>query len=142
MKRTFAKQGLMSLMAGFFLFGMLLLTATRSEAQTNWMQPDQAQLVLVSKLGNLATDINSLPPGSTPYTDALIHAYYYKGIYNRITEGMTVEQAAVDALRIFPDNIPAAQGLSKANYMQDVPFVVTKAKQGVLYADAQALLSN
>ena len=143
MKRTFAKQSLMSLVAGFFLFGMLL-TANRSEAQTNWMQPAEAQQVLISQLNNLRNDIANNPPGSGAHTNALIHAYYYKGIFVRLDEGMTTEASVMDALTIFPETLtsPNSKGFSRANAAPDVPFALGKAAKGNLYNEAEALLKQ
>ncbi|MCB0542533.1 MAG: hypothetical protein KDC70_03395 [Saprospiraceae bacterium] len=104
MKRTFAKKSPMSLLAGFFLFGFLLLTAGRAEAQTyNWMQSDQAQQTIKQEVTTLQTSLQGLTPGTQSYNDVLIHAHYYKAIYRRIVGGMSVEQSVTKALDIFPD---------------------------------------
>jgi len=134
----------MSLVAGFFLFGILMLTANRSEAQTNWKQPADAQQAIKTALVTLRNDIAVNPPGSAAYNNALIHAYYYKAIYVRLDEGMTTEASVVDALTIFPQTLtsPNTQGFSQANAVPDVPFALDKAAKGNLYNDAEALLKQ
>ena len=76
MKRTFAKQGLLSLVAGFFLFGFLLLSANRAEAQASWMQPDQAKQVLLSEVNTITGDLQALTTGTPDYKDKLAHVIY------------------------------------------------------------------
>ena len=106
MKRTFAKRSLMSLVAGFFLFGFMLLSAGRVEAQTiggehNWIESDQAQLSLVSTVNNLYDEMANLTPGTPAHNNKLAHAVYYRVINRKIGEGMFVGLAAKDALEIF-----------------------------------------
>lgn len=132
MKRTFAKQGLMSLLAGFFLFGFMLLTATRAEAQAQWKPAPEAMGTLLNEV----TTLNGQP--QTP--DVLIHAYYYKAIYRRIEGGMTVEQSVTDALNIFPESLPLQQGFSGVYEVQDV--AVSKPQKQVLQNEATALLTD
>ncbi len=139
MKRTFAKQGLMSLVAGFFLFGFMLLTGNRAEAQTyNWMQSDQAQQVLVATVQTLQGNLQGMTPGTQPYNDALIRAYYYKAIYRSIDGGTSVEQSVSAALSIFSP-APNAPSIKPNEVVTDVP--VDKPKQQVLLIEATGLLT-
>jgi hypothetical protein len=141
MKRTFANQSLMSLVAGFFLFGILMLTANRSEAQTNWMQPAQAQQAIKTEMGNLRNIVAANPPASASYNDAMIHAYYYKAIYARLEEGMTVPDAVNSSLSIFPMG-GNNQSFDVVAMPSGITVPVDKAKRAGLLLDATALLSQ
>ena len=95
MKGTFAKRGLMSLVAGFFLFGFLLLSAGRAEAQTtNWVGVDEAKVRLEQAVKNQNVVLTANPQDM----NALIHAYYYKEIYALINDGISVPEAVVNGL--------------------------------------------
>ena len=95
MKGTFAKRGLMSLVAGFFLFGFLLLSAGRVEAQTtNWVGVDEAKVRLEQAVKNQNVVLTANPQDM----NALIHAYYYKEIYALINDGISVPEAVVNGL--------------------------------------------
>lgn len=95
MKGTFAKRGLMSLVAGFFLFGFLLLSAGRAEAQTtNWVGVDEAKVRLEQAVKNQNVVLTANPQDM----NALIHAYYYKEIYALINDGTSVPEAVVNGL--------------------------------------------
>lgn len=138
MKRMFAKQSLMSLVAGFFFFG-LMLTANRSEAQGIWKQPADAQQALATAIKTqLYPTMASNAPGSAQYIDAAMHVYYYKAIHANINEGMSVEDAVTKSLNIFPEKTGA--GVSSGVNYPEVPVQVDKAKRQVLLADATALL--
>lgn len=138
MKRMFAKQSLMSLVAGFFLFG-LMLTANRSEAQGVWKQPADAQQALATAIKTqLYPTMAANPPGSAQYIDAAMHAYYYKAIHARIDEGMTVADAVTKSLNIFPEK--TGNGVSSGAGYPEVPVQVDKVKRQILLADATALL--
>ena len=97
MKKTLAKQSLLSLVAGFFLFGLMLLSANRAGAQDinhNWMQSDNAQQVLKAEVGNLSSNLGLLQPGSPAYNDVLSHIYLYKEVYrDLVNNGTDVRQA-------------------------------------------------
>ncbi len=139
MKRTFAKQGLMSLVAGLFLLGFMLFTGNRAEAQTyNWMQSDQAQQVLVATVQTLQTNLQGMTPGTQTYNDALIRAYYYKAIYRNIDGGASVEQSVSAALSIFSP-APDAPSIKTNEVVTDVP--VGKPVQQVLLNEATGLLT-
>ncbi len=138
MKRTFAKQSLMSLMAGFFLFGFLLFTGNRAEAQTyNWMQSDQAQQTLVATVTALQADLQNLTPGTQNYNEDLMRAYYYKAIYRNISGGTSVEQSVSAALGIFSP-APSAPSIKT---MEVISLPVDKAKQQILLNEATGLLT-
>ena len=137
MKRTFAKQGLLSLVAGFFLFGFLLLSANRAEAQASWMQPDQAKQVLLSEVNTITGDLQALTPGMPDYKDKLAHVIYYRTIYNNIQGGLTVENSTTEALTVFSGNTnPRATQI-----MVDAGLTVSKAAGQLLYNQAVGLLT-
>ena len=144
MKRTFAKRSLMSLVAGFFLFGFLFLTAGRAEAQTiggeyNWMESDQAQLSLVTTVNGLYTDLAGLQPGTPGHNNKLAHAVYYRMIHRKIGEGMFVGQATKDALEIFN----GTNGKGTIGSSLDLSGVsVDAALKQQLYNDALGLLTQ
>ncbi len=102
MKRTFAKRGMMPLLVGFFLFGVLMLTAGKASAQTyNWMQPAQAVPVLLTEAENQKVVVNANTPGTPAYENAMVHVLFYHGIINEIDGGNGVGgavQAAFDKL--------------------------------------------
>lgn len=106
MKRTFAKRSLMSLVAGFFLVGFMLLTAGRAEAQTlgaehNWMGVDQAKQTLVTTATSLYNDLATMQPGTPAHNNKLAHAMYYRMIHRKLGEGTYVGIATKEALEIF-----------------------------------------
>jgi len=85
----------MSLVAGFFLFGFLLLSAGRVEAQTtNWVGVDEAKVRLEQAVKNQNVVLTANPQDM----NALIHAYYYKEIYALINDGISVPEAVVNGL--------------------------------------------
>lgn len=138
MKRTFAKQGLMSLLAGFFLFGCLMLTAGNVAAQQlNWYQSDQAKQILVDEV----TDLHNAIPGLTGIAleNAYIQVSYYKAIFTRIDGGMSTSEAALDALTIFEG--AGAQGFARSAPPSDVTIPVTKNMLSTLYQGAEGILT-
>ncbi|HRI60185.1 MAG TPA: hypothetical protein PK228_10695 [Saprospiraceae bacterium] len=145
MKRTFAKRSLMSLVAGFFLFGFLLLTAGRAQAQTlggehNWFGIDEAQLTLVSTVATLHTDLAGLQPGTPGHNNKLAHVFYYKEIYRNLTAGVYISVAVKEALEIFS----GTQGTGTLANGSDVSSAVSvdAALKQQLYNDAVSLLTN
>lgn len=111
MKRTFAQRSLMSLVAGFFLFGMLLLSANRASAQSTmgdpntWKTSDAAQLVLEQEIVNLYNNVlPNLTPGSTAHNSKLAKAYYYRMMRRQITQGMEVAVSVNNALDVISGN--------------------------------------
>lgn len=139
MKRTFANKSLLSHVAGFFLFGFLMLSAVRADAQTyNWMGSDQAQLTLLAEVTLRQTQLQQQTPGSQGYNDNLAHAYYYKEIHRNIGSGKTVEQSVNDALKIFTDN-PGGASLTPVNMVTDL--TITKPQKEALRDDAIDLLT-
>ncbi len=136
MKRTFANRGLMSVLAGFFLFGFLLLSGNRAEAQTyNWMQSNEAKQVLLSEVNTVYGNLQQLTPGTQAYNDALAHAIYYRMIYRKVDQGGAVEQSTIEALNVFS----TTPGVATGAFAADV--TVTKALKQVLYNDAVGLLT-
>ena len=136
MKRTFAKLSLMSLMAGFFLFGFLLLSANRAAAQTyTWKQTDQAQQVMLTEVGKQQNALVQAPIGSPAYISALTHTYYYKAIYSRLVNGMDVPQAVRSGLDIFVTNVNNAD---VTDAVSDV--TVTSQQRVALFNEAADLL--
>jgi hypothetical protein len=144
MKRTFAKRSLMSLVAGFFLFGFMLLSAGRVEAQTiggehNWVQSDQAQLSLITTVNGLYNDLATLTPGTPAHNNKLAHAVYYRVINRKIGEGMFVGLAAKDALEIFNGK----DGVGAIGSQLDLSGIsVDAGLKQQLYNDAVSLLTQ
>lgn len=139
MKKVIAKQGLMSLLAGFFLFGFLMLTANRAEAQdANWMQTDQAKQALVTAVNDLHAALPNLQGAQKE--DAYRHVSYYKAIFAKVDEGVPTYEAAVSALSIF-DAVGAGAGFTRAVPPSDVTGPVTKAVLDALFQDAEDLLT-
>lgn len=108
MKRTFAKRGFMSLVAGFFLFGVLMLTTVRAQAQSgatphNWIGSDQATLKLEQEVTSLYTQLSALQPGTPNYNNKLAHALYYRVIRREVKQG-TFVMSAVDTALEFVSN--------------------------------------
>jgi hypothetical protein len=144
MKRTFAKRSLMSLVAGFFLFGFMLLTAGRAEAQTlgaehNWIEADQAQLELVAKVTSLYNEIALLTPGTPGHNNKLAHALYYRMIHRKIGDGVYVGIATKDALEIFSGT---NGGGTLATTLDLSGVSVDNALKQELYNDAVDLLTQ
>ena len=136
MKRTFANRGLMSLLAGFFLFGFLLLSGNRAEAQTyNWMQSNEAKQVLLTEVNTMYGSLQNLTPGSQAYNDVLAHAIYYRMIYRKIDQGGAVEPSTLEALSVFSTTPGVATGAITADVTVD------KNLKAVLYNDAVGLLT-
>lgn len=87
----------MTLVAGFFLLGFMLLTAVRAEAQT-WVAPDEAKTRLVNEVNAQHSIMSSTQPGTNDYANALVRAYYYKAIFALVNDGTSVSQAVTDGL--------------------------------------------
>lgn len=139
MKRTFANKSLLSHVAGFFLFGFLMLSAARADAQTyNWMGTDQARQTLLTEVTSVQNDLQQQTPGSQGYNNLLAHAYYYKEIYRNIDSGKTVEKSVNDALNIFTDN-PGGASVTSATLVTDL--TITKPQKAALRDDAIDLLT-
>ena len=125
MKRTFAKQGLMSFVAGLFLFGVLLFTAGRAEAQTvttqyDWMGTDQARVELEQEVTNLYNQLASLQPGTSSYNNKLAHAYYYRMIRRQISQGSSVVTAVDNALEVISGNTNGASQAGDSSSFSDI----------------------
>jgi len=132
MKKTFANRSL-SLLAGFFLFGILLLTASRAEAQTyNWKTPLDAQQSLLQAMTVQRTNMASLPAGPA-LDNATAHFYYYQSISEKLNEGMFVEKASQVSLEIFRD--PSSKGTDNFGPV-DLGVYLTKADKNSLFLDA------
>lgn len=138
MKRTFAKRSLISLVAGFFLFGLLMLSANRTDAQTyNWKPAGEAQSTLMTEVSNLHGVLKGQTPGTPAYLNTLTHVYYYKAIYNRLNNGMDVPNAVRNGLEIFVSNVV------KADVVDAVSDVTVTAQQKTsLFDEAAALLQQ
>jgi hypothetical protein len=142
MKRTFATKGLMSLVAGFFLFGFLLLAA-RAEAQTqNWMSPAQAETELTGKINDLYDDVSQGVPGTPVYNDALTHFLYYRVILFKIQEGSSVPDAVDNGLDFFNGNLAGGGNFKAAPPAQELGNItLTKGDLQNLRNDAVDLLT-
>lgn len=117
MKRTFAKRSFMTLVAGFFLFGFMLLTAARAEAQT-WVTPDEAKTRLVAEVNDQHNILSSTQPGTSDYSNALVRAYYYKAIYALVSDGTSVAQSVTDGLgrmKVKTENDPNLPVIDSSN---------------------------
>lgn len=135
MKKMFAKQGLMSLLASFFLFGLMMFGTNSADAQKlnyNWKQSDQAQ----TALGTAVRDLHDLLPGLTgnALNNTKAKVYYYKEMIHMIQDGTVVPLAVINGLSIF--NTPG----SKVDAPTDV--VVDNNLRTILQNDATTLLTQ
>jgi hypothetical protein len=133
MKRTFAKRGIMSLVAGFFLFGFMLLSAVRVEAQANWVSSDEAKLRLLQAINEEHLVIGASQPGQPAYENAMVAAIYYKAIYVLINDGISVDQAVGQGINALATGRNA--GFTPNQY------VASSSSQG-LVSDATDLLTD
>ena len=134
MKLLSAKIGLHVLLAGIFLFGLTVLTATSAGAQdiNNWKLSDQAQAELGVEVKNLHSQIPTL--SGTPLNNAKAKLYYYKELIGTIQGGTPVSVAVPVSLHIF-DN-PAKD----KDTMLYTDVVVDSALRTSLLTDATVLL--
>mgnify|MGYP000735855232 CR=1 FL=1 len=146
MKRTFAQRSLMSLVAGFFLFGMLLLTANRASAQSTmgdpntWKTSDAAQLVLEQEIVNLYNNVlPGLTPGSVAHNNKLAKAYYYRMIRRQVSQGMEVAVSVNNALDVIAGNNASSSSASGDTDFIDVSIDASLRAQ--LKAEAVDLLT-
>lgn len=133
----------MSLVAGFFLFGVLLLTAGRAEAQTvgtpyEWKGVDDARQALEQEVINLANQLSTMQPGTTNYNNKLAHALYYRVIRQQINQGSPVVSAVDSALDVVSGNSNASQA-GEPNRFSDI--TVDNALRQQLKSDAIDLLT-
>ena len=128
MKRTFAKRGFMSLVAGFFLIGMLLLSAQATAQSTNWVNSDEAKV----RLEQAVKDQHQILASQPTNNDAMLHATYYKAIYRLIADGSSVEAAVTEAMGSVLTSVDPAVPASST---------MSGAGQGLL-DDATALLTD
>ena len=128
MKRTFAKRGFMSLVAGFFLIGMLLLSAQATAQSTNWVNSDEAKV----RLEQAVKDQHQILASQPTNNDAMLHATYYKAIYRLIADGSSVEVAVTEAMGSVLTSVDPAVPASST---------MSGAGQGLL-DDATALLTD
>ena len=134
MKRTFAKRGLMSLVAGFFLFGFMLLSAVRAEAQANWVSSDEAKARLLQEINNVYHPIiASGQPGQQAHDNAMAVVTYYKAIYSLINDGQSVSAAVGQGMSVLATGVHA--GFAPNQY------VAQNQAQGVV-ADVTDLLTD
>ena len=128
MKRTFAKRGFMSLVAGFFLLGMLLLSAQVTAQSSNWVNSDEAKV----RLEQAVKDQHQILASQPTNNDAMLHATYYKAIYRLIADGSSVEVAVTEAMGSVLTSVDPAVPASST---------MSGAGQGLLN-DATALLTD
>lgn len=133
MKRTFAKRGFMSFVAGFFLFGFMLLSSVRVEAQSNWVTSDEAKSRLEQAIKDQHVVIGASLPGQPAYEDAMVVAVYYKAIYGLIVDGISVEQAVSQGFSVVATGVHA--GFTPSQY------VASSAPQGII-SDVTDLLTD
>ena len=133
MKRTFAKRGFMSLVAGFFLVGFMLLSAARAEAQVNWVSSAEAKVRLEQEIKDQHIVIGASQPGQPAYENAMVIAIYYKAIYGLIVDGISVEQAVNQGFSVLATGVNA--GFTPSQY------VASNTSQGIV-ADVTDLLTD
>ena len=136
MKRTHAKQSFTALLAGFFLFGLMLFGSTDAAAQVNninykWKQSDEAKSALITETQTITASLPNL--SGAALNAAKAHVYYYRSIVNQIITGTEVGQAAISSLTIFD----AGHSVDNTTY-QDVSVDQTLKNQ--LFQDAVNLL--
>lgn len=141
MNVTFAKLSLKSLMAGFFLFGFLLTAKSVGAQSLNWMQPDQAELVLVNQIGVQYGILEQSTPGTPQHKDALTHFLYYRVVHSKIMDGSSVPNAVADGLRIFDGNL-SSTGPKTVEPLDELGNIaLTKTEIDDLYNDGVDLLT-
>jgi hypothetical protein len=102
MKRTFANLVQKSLVAALLVFGALLFSTSRAEAQssgaetwpTNWVDNGEAMNRIFIDVMNLHADPTVEITGSVSY----IKVHYYKFVYNRLNAGEPVYSAITNPL--------------------------------------------
>jgi hypothetical protein len=142
MKKAMANHLLRFFAGMFILFGTLMMTASRADAQgldqtigqsqnLNWVSEAEAMVTLDAQLITLANQLANLPQGSQAYKDVLNHLTYYKLIYSDIETGATTTMLATNG-NIY--NVSSANGIKDAS--------ATPINLGQLYSDAVGLLTN
>ena len=125
----------------FILFGALMMTASRADAQgldqtigqsqnLNWVSEAEAMATLDAQLIMLANQLPNLPQGSQAYKDVLNHLTYYKLIYSDIETGMSTRLATNGNIY----NVSNSNGIKDAS--------ASPIDLGQLYSDAVGLLTN
>lgn len=105
----------MTLVSGFFLLGFLLLSASRAEAQTNWVSADEAKTRLAQQIVDVYHPVIQQGTPGANYDNALRHAVFYKAIYQLIVDGSTVADAVTKGFETFSTAAdPALQAGSKS----------------------------
>lgn len=102
MKRTFANLVQKSLVAALLVFGALLFSTSRAEAQAsgavawpnNFVDSGEALL----RIKNAVLSLNNDPQVNNVGTDSYIRVHYFKGVYRRIEGGEPVPNAVEQAL--------------------------------------------
>lgn len=107
MKKTFANLVQKSLVAALLVFGALLFSTSRAEAQggaknlgVNWVDAGEAMLRLQTDVENLHND----PQVNSVGSDSYIRVRYYKAVYRRIGSGEPIVYAVVTALGVTPSS--------------------------------------
>ncbi len=98
-------------------------------AQGNFMNSDQAGVVLYDEIQLLGVQMSSLTPGSPLYNAVRRKALYYRGIYMSIQGGNSVASSIGLGFQHLLNNAVDANGATKAVLLQ-------------LRKDAVQLLSN
>ncbi|MBL7776338.1 MAG: hypothetical protein JNK89_10080 [Saprospiraceae bacterium] len=131
MKKAMAKHLLRLSAAVFILFGAMLVTSTRADAQgldvtigqgqnLNWVSSAEAMSLLDAQLISMGNDLKNFTPGTAPYNNLLNYITYYKLIYTGIEDGTTVQQSAttnISVVRTYNSN-KEGQALSDATLLQ------------------------
>ncbi|GAB4500059.1 MAG: hypothetical protein OHK0019_37980 [Saprospiraceae bacterium] len=134
----------MSLVAGFFLFGILLLAAGRVEAQTvstqyEWKGVDEARQSLESAVIGLYDELSALQPGTVNYNNKLSHAVYYRLIRQQINQGNPVVLAVDNALEVVSNSASGSSQATEQGVLSDI--TVDAALKQQLKNDAIDLLT-
>lgn len=123
----------MSFVAGFFLFGFMLLSSVRAEAQANWVSSDEAKSRLEQAIKDQHVVLGASQPGQPVYEDAMVVAVYYKAIYSLIVDGISVEQAVNQGMSVLATGVNA--GFTPSQY------TASNAPQGIV-TDVTDLLTD
>jgi len=121
MKKTFANLVQKSLVAALLVFGALLFSTSRAEAQggakdlaVNWVDAGEAMLRLETDAKALSTHPQFQFVGSDPYNKV----HYYKAVHRRIAGGEPVRDAVINGIVPEPDSFVAAEIIPGVNLTQ------------------------
>ncbi|GIV87130.1 MAG: hypothetical protein KatS3mg054_1159 [Chloroflexus sp.] len=109
----------LSMVLLFLLAGMSTASAQASTGLTdgitavpqgNFITPESALIVVENHLGQVATQMKSVPVGSGAYKAALLEHTYFTAINDNIGNGMSVPQSIGESLKaVMTDVLPATK---------------------------------